>query len=139
MARGPVPGMEHRGQAIVLSRQDHEGLVPGQIAVLFEDAKRAGEIRKKRCLRDHPVMDCTHVLEDVLVVDSVHRFKGLERPVVLLVLGNDGALHGCIHIANNEIDIRIELGMMMRPFKTKIEDTIQARLKNLLGKEGSAA
>lgn len=39
---------------------------------------------------------------------------------------------GRVDIAETDLHIRIELGMMLRPFKPKIEEEIQSRLDRLI-------
>lgn len=68
-----------------------EGLRPGDIAILFPDAETA------QCLADskgyrvgrYRAGDAEQRSEDRVVVDTIRRFKGLESPVILLVLNND--------------------------------------------------
>jgi putative polyhydroxyalkanoate system protein len=45
-------------------------------------------------------------------------------------------VEGRIHIGEHEVDVRIRLGILLRPMKSRIENAIEARLEEILG-EGS--
>lgn len=70
-----------------------EEVAPGDIAVLVNDpAIRAGFVLKGSGTSIALTDADTMALEDV-VVDTVRRFKGLERPVVILIAGGDELDH----------------------------------------------
>lgn len=65
----------------------------GDIAVLFPDSKSADKVKDNRGYRIGPYRACNseHRSSDMLCVDTIRRFKGLESPVVLLVINGDTA------------------------------------------------
>lgn len=46
---------------------------------------------------------------------------------------------GQIHIGDEDVEIEVNLGLMYRPFKAKIENSILAELDDALGDKGSVA
>lgn len=46
---------------------------------------------------------------------------------------------GRLHVGQEEVDIKLELGMMLRPLKGKIERSIRAQLDDILDKGDSLA
>jgi putative polyhydroxyalkanoate system protein len=42
-------------------------------------------------------------------------------------------VNGQLHIREHEVEIEVNLGMMMRPFKSKIEQGLRAELDEILG------
>jgi putative polyhydroxyalkanoate system protein len=46
---------------------------------------------------------------------------------------------GLLHVGQDEVEIKLDLGMMLRPFKGKIENSILAQLDDILGKDSTSA
>ena len=46
---------------------------------------------------------------------------------------------GLLHVDHDMVDIKVDLGMMLRPFKGKIESRIKAQLDDILDKENLSA
>jgi hypothetical protein len=65
----------------------------GDIAVLFPDSKSADKVKDNRGYRIGPyrASNSEHRCPDMLCVDTIRRFKGLESPVILLVINGDTA------------------------------------------------
>lgn len=62
-----------------------EGIPPEQIAVLTGCAVGSSVLSEAAVLGEHPVTNASEPRAGHIVLDSVHRFKGLDSPVVLLV------------------------------------------------------
>jgi putative polyhydroxyalkanoate system protein len=48
-------------------------------------------------------------------------------------------VQGLLHVGHDMVDIKVDLGMMLRPFKGKIESRIKAQLDDILDKENLSA
>ena len=46
---------------------------------------------------------------------------------------------GLLHVGQDMGDLKVDLGMMLRPFKGKIENHIKAQLDDILDKDSSSA
>jgi putative polyhydroxyalkanoate system protein len=42
-------------------------------------------------------------------------------------------VNGRLHVSQQEVDIRVDLGLMLRPFRTRIEAGIREQLEDILG------
>ncbi|HYQ72946.1 MAG TPA: polyhydroxyalkanoic acid system family protein [Gammaproteobacteria bacterium] len=43
------------------------------------------------------------------------------------------AVNGKLHVSKDEVDIKVSLGMLLRPLKGRIENSIRSRLDDILG------
>jgi hypothetical protein len=66
-----------------------EGVPEGDIAVLVASENVIGEIAPRGRLGEFRTMRCDEPFENKVVVDSIRRFKGLERPVVIIAATPD--------------------------------------------------
>jgi putative polyhydroxyalkanoate system protein len=48
-------------------------------------------------------------------------------------------VNGRLHVSHDEVDIKVNLGLMLRPLRGKIEDGILAQLDDILGNEETTA
>lgn len=48
-------------------------------------------------------------------------------------------VQGLMHVGKDEVEIKVDLGMMLRPFKGKIESSILAQLEAILDKKKTSA
>ena len=48
-------------------------------------------------------------------------------------------VQGLMHVGRDVVDIKVDLGMMLRPFKGKIESSIKAPLADILEKGSTSA
>jgi hypothetical protein len=72
----------------VASLIQQDGVPPSNIAILFPDRDSIESLlgSKNSQIGRHPVIDAERRSAGALTVDTIRRFKGLEKPVVLLVL-----------------------------------------------------
>lgn len=49
-----------------------------------------------------------------------------------LVFSSKG-VNGSLHVSHDEVEIKVDLGLMLRPFRTRIRDSILAQLDDILG------
>ena len=42
-------------------------------------------------------------------------------------------VNGKLHVSKDEVDIKVSLGMLLRPLKDRIESSIRSRLDDILG------
>jgi hypothetical protein len=61
-----------------------EGVPPEQIAVLTASRKRLGALAPLRSIGEYPTTADTGGVAGHVLLETIHRFKGLERPVVIL-------------------------------------------------------
>ena len=68
-----------------------EGITPGDIAILFPDTRAASILKDDKGYRigKHRASDAEHRSSEQVCVDTIRRFKGLESPVILLVVNGD--------------------------------------------------
>jgi hypothetical protein len=65
------------------------GLSPGGIAVLAARSTSGHAVLRNGTIGGYGTCLADEAREDVVVFDTVRRFKGLERPAVILVDGDD--------------------------------------------------
>ncbi|MGD8311663.1 MAG: polyhydroxyalkanoic acid system family protein [Gammaproteobacteria bacterium] len=46
---------------------------------------------------------------------------------------SSSGVNGCLHVSGDEVEIQVDLGLMLRPFRAKIENGIIAQLDEILG------
>lgn len=63
-----------------------EEIAPADIAVLVPDAERASNIRQVASSTNIEFSDCTDLTSEAVILDTVRRFKGLERAAVILLV-----------------------------------------------------
>ena len=68
-----------------------EGMAPSDIAILLQDDHMMDQLRVDGLIRigRYQVTNAEERRGNAIVVDTIRRFKGLESPVVLLVVAND--------------------------------------------------
>lgn len=67
----------------------HEELAPSDLAVLVNNKETKGQIRDKVNKLGVPIIDAEFLSSAGLVIDTVRRFKGLERSAVIVVASED--------------------------------------------------
>ena len=70
-----------------------EGVRPDQIAVLTAARRWLGALAPFRRIGEYPVTDDTAGVPGHVLLETIHRFKGLERPVVVLAGLRQPAVH----------------------------------------------
>jgi len=70
-----------------------EGVRPEQIAVLTAARRWLGALAPFRRIGEYPVTDATAGVPGHVLLETIHRFKGLERPVVVLAGLRQPAVH----------------------------------------------
>lgn len=48
-------------------------------------------------------------------------------------------VNGSLHVAHDQVEIKVDLGLMLRPFRAKIENGIREQLDDILGGEQASA
>jgi hypothetical protein len=76
---------------ILRSLLQNQEVQRGEIAVLLNDTKMSGHFTDLCREASIPTTDCAEMAPDRVVVDTIRRFKGLERPAVIIVV-SDGDL-----------------------------------------------
>ena len=64
-----------------------EEVAPSDIAILVPGAETAGKVRQAAAKSNFEFVDAEDLRSENVILDTVRRFKGLERPVVILIVG----------------------------------------------------
>ena len=79
-----------RGVSAYVSRLvASEGVVEQDIAILVSKEQAVGEFAPNECFGRFSTARCDETAEGRIIVDTIRRFKGLERPVVIVAATSD--------------------------------------------------
>ena len=92
-------------------------------------------IRKKHTLGQDKARKTADELAKTLVSEYNAKCKWHKDDLKFTSKGVTGKMH----VGKDIVDIQVDLGMMLRPFKGKIETSIKSQLEDILGKKSSSA
>ena len=86
-------------------------------------------IRKKHSLDHARARKTAEKLAESLASEYNAKFHWKDDDLEFKSTGVNGKLH----VGKHEVDIKVSLGLMLRPLKAKIESSIRSRLDEILG------
>lgn len=92
-------------------------------------------LRKKHALGRAEARKTAEKLADSLASEYNAKCQWHNNDLKLTAKG----VQGLLHVGHDTVDIKVDLGMMLRPFKGKIENHIKAQLDDILEKVNSPA
>jgi putative polyhydroxyalkanoate system protein len=92
-------------------------------------------LQKKHALGGDEARKTAEKLADRLAAEYNAKWQWHNNDLKLTAKG----VQGLLHVGHDMVDIKVDLGMMLRPFKGKIESRIKAQLDDILDKENLSA
>jgi len=92
-------------------------------------------LRKKHALGRAKARKTAEKLADSLAAEYNAKYQWHNNDLKLTAKG----VQGLLHVGHDMVDIKVDLGVMLRPFKGKIESRIKAQLDDTLDKDNFSA
>jgi putative polyhydroxyalkanoate system protein len=86
---------------------------------------------KKHALSGAEARKTAEILADRLAAEYNAKWQWQDNDLKLTAKG----VHGLLHVGHDMVDIKVDLGMVLRPFRGKIENRIKEELDDILDRE----